>query len=92
MQRERVLHSAGLNEELHGLIEGSELGGVDDRVSHDVGENADPKAANSISRKRLLVAVERTIVSPLLFGQDTLCLEADLDHISRVGDHDSESA
>jgi hypothetical protein len=68
-----------------------ELSGVDDRVTHDVGDYTDPKSSDTISSKNLLVAVKRSIVTSIGCGHRSLSLESDLYDISGVGNGDTNS-
>ena len=79
------IHTNILHCNLLELIIRGQLCCIDDRVSHDVGNDTDPQSEEASGVNNFLVAVHRVSVRALIWGQTTLSLHADLDHISRVG-------
>ena len=58
MSRDRCSrHAESLSGDLFELVVGGKLGRVDNRVSHDVGDNADPKTTYALLFNNLAVAV-----------------------------------
>ena len=56
------------------LIVRSDFSSVDDRVPHNVWEEADPKTSDTFVGNDLFVAVHRAIVRALLFWEAALSL------------------
>lgn len=92
MEGKSFSHAEVLSGELLVRIVRGQLSGVNDRVTHDVGEDSDPKTGNTISSDNLSVAIEATSVTSLGSGKTSLSLESNLDYISGVGNGNTDSS
>src|SRR6185436_10593514 len=82
-----VRYLSVLKEHLLILIVTSNLSCVDHRVSQDIGEKTNPETTNSISSDDLSIAIESALVSDRCrVNRPVLCLQSDLDDISRVSE------
>lgn len=65
VKRKSFAHAESLCEDLFVSIVRSKLSCVNDRVTHHIGDDSNPKTGKSISSEDLLVAVEGAIVASL---------------------------
>lgn len=77
-------HAELLSGDLFELVVGSKFSGVHNRVSHHVGDNADPKTAYALLFYNLAVAVNGALVKTLIRGMLTLSLKANFHDVCGI--------
>lgn len=92
MERKSFSHAEVLSGKLLVRIVRGQLSGVNDGVTHDVGDDTDPETSNTISSDNLFVAIKASSVTSLSSGKTSLSLESNLDNISGVGDGNTDSS
>lgn len=92
MEGKSFSHAEVLSGKLLVRIVRSQFSGVNDGVTHDVGDDTDPETCNTISSDNLSVAIEASTVTSLGSGKTSLSLESNLDNISGVGDGNTDSS
>ena len=85
------VESKSLSCDLLVLIVRSDFSCIDNRVPHDVWEEADPKTSDTFVGNDFFIAVHRTIVRTLLFWESALSLKTDFYNVSGVGNGDADS-
>lgn len=91
MAEDVVLHVASPHESLLHLVIGGQFGGIDDSVADDVRGTPGPQSSHTFLGDDLTVSIHDSVVpTGHSFRQSPFSLQTDLDHVSRVGDHDAD--